>query len=106
MLQGLQRLLMLAFITLHGDVNTGIAQVIGDPNFSHSHHSQARIFEFETHNLRDLFTQCLRNSFRPVHRVAVSSSEFRVPSSQHEPTRNPKLETLNFITVPSRLPAR
>src|SRR5215471_779944 len=97
---------MLAFVALHGDVNAGIAEVIGDPNFRHSHHSQTRIFEFESNNLRDLFTQGLRDALCPVHGFAVSSSEFRVSSSRHEPTRNPKLETRNFIIVPSLPPAR
>jgi len=73
MLQGLKRLLMLTLVTMHGDVNTGIAQVIGDPNFGHSHHSQTRIFEFESNNLRDLFTQCLSDAFCPMHNSDIRS---------------------------------
>ena len=75
MFQSLQCLLVFAFVTLHGDVNTGVPQVVRHANFSHSDHRQARIFKFESDNLRDLFTQCLRDSFGPVHTTGGSRQE-------------------------------
>ena len=68
MFQGLQGLLMFAFVALHGDVNARVAQVVSHANLSHGHHSQTRIFEFESDNLRNLFTQCLRDALCPVHK--------------------------------------
>src|ERR1051326_1346612 len=73
MFQSLQSLLMLVFVALYGDVNTGVAQVIGHANFGDSDHRQARIFKFESDNLRDLFPQCISDAFCPMHNSDIRS---------------------------------
>jgi hypothetical protein len=97
MFQSLQSLLMLVFVALYGDVNTGVAQVICHANFGDSDHRQARIFKFESDNLRDLFPQCLSDAFCPMHNSDIRSQTSDVryqPEAQKSdvgyPTSDPR----------------
>jgi hypothetical protein len=67
MFQSLQCLLVLAFVALNRHVNAGIAKIVSHADLSHRDHSQTRIFEFKSNDLRNLFTQRFRDSFRPMH---------------------------------------
>src|SRR6266568_324342 len=62
-----QSLFVFLLVAFDGHVNAGIAQVVRDANFSNRHQRQARVFEFVTNNLRNFFTQSLRNALWPMH---------------------------------------
>lgn len=54
-------------IALHRDENTGVAQIVGDSHIGYGDHRQTRIFQFVTHDLRNLFAQSIGNALRAMH---------------------------------------
>src|SRR5260370_27391268 len=72
--QRAQGLIVLALVALHGDVNAGVAQIIGNADFSYCDHRQSRIFEFVTDDLLDLFAQSIGDSLNAMHNQSAGSS--------------------------------
>ena len=67
MLKCAQREFVLVFITLDSDINARIAKIVSDSHVSHSYHCQARILQFVSNNLRNLFAQRLGNALGAMH---------------------------------------
>jgi hypothetical protein len=85
---------MLLFVALHGDIDAGIPEIVGHPHFGHGYQCQARVFEFITHNLRNLFAQGLGDALRAMH----DKRQFRVSGLEYSrsdwlESRNSKRET-------------
>jgi hypothetical protein len=73
-----QGLLVLLLIARNGYVNTRIAQITGDANFGHRDHAEARVFQFITDNLRNLFPQSFSNALRTMHNSEFQVSPFKI----------------------------
>src|SRR6185503_1651370 len=67
MLQSPQGLVVFRFVSFNRDIDTGIAQVVRHADISDGHRHQSWIFEFVTHDLRNLFTQGVSDALWPVH---------------------------------------
>src|ERR1043166_6776198 len=87
---------VLLLVTFNSHINAGIAEVIGDANFSNGNHCQSRILQLVANNLRNLFSQRFSDALRTMHnqcKFRVSSREFRDTSWKQLETPNSKLET-------------
>jgi hypothetical protein len=67
MSQRAQRDLVFVLVTGNGYVNTGVPQIVSDSDFSYRDHRQARVSQFVTNNLRNLFSQRFRDALRAMH---------------------------------------
>src|SRR5688572_20654943 len=65
--QRTHRIAMFCLISGDRDVNTHIAEVLRKSNIGDSHHRQARILEFKSNNLRDLFANSVCDSLCTTH---------------------------------------
>src|SRR5260370_42272696 len=54
-------------VTLHGDVNAGVPEIVRNSDFGNSNQRQAWILEFVTYDLHDFFAQRFGNALRAMH---------------------------------------
>ena|SRR5436309_437395 len=59
--------LVFMLIASHRDKDAGVTQIVGDSHVGYGDHSQTRVFQLVTDNLRDLFTQGIGDALRAMH---------------------------------------
>src|SRR5437016_8089401 len=59
---------MFPFVALHGNVNTRVAQIVRNSHVGYGHHRQSWVFQFVTHNLRNLFAQRFSDALSAMHK--------------------------------------
>jgi hypothetical protein len=66
-LQCSQGPLVLFLVARNRDIHAGVAEIVSHANFGHGDQGQTRVFQFVTHDLRNLFTQSFGYALWAMH---------------------------------------
>src|SRR5204863_1146221 len=89
MLQCAQGRLVFLLVARHRDVNAGVTEVVSHANFRHRDQGQARVFQFVTHDLRNLFTQSFSNTLWTMHKSEIRGQQSEVRTNSTATWRDP-----------------